>query len=109
MTRAPISPILIALLSLVGASTTAFGQATNLIVRYQAGVPAAPGSAGAANPVTQGWTYGLGVNNIYVAGYDSTNGGWRTVDGSAGAGSYAYYLYALTAADLSTLETTAGV
>ena len=71
---------------------------------YDAGVAPASGNTGAADPATQGWTFnngGIGANQ-FAAGYDSGDGGWRTVDGTiTGPAFYQQNLNAATAAALN--------
>lgn len=64
------------------------------ILEYQSGIAAAGGVSGAADPVTQGWTY-EGAGSGYSDGYDSGNGGWRLVDGTT-FNSSQYYTINLT-------------
>ena len=75
------SVLLIALL----AATVTLQAAT--ITAYESGIAPATGAAPAADPATQGWAFNSGtvVGNQYAAGYDSGNGGWRTVDGTSSA------------------------
>ena len=51
----------------------------------------------AADPASQGWTLNNVAANQFADGYDSGDGGWRTVDGTT-AGP-AFYDIPLTAAD----------
>ncbi|MCK4999841.1 MAG: hypothetical protein KAS23_09905, partial [Anaerohalosphaera sp.] len=65
---------------------------------YEAGVAAITGVTGAADPVSQGWIASPGVGtNTWADGYDSGDGGWRTVDGTTTANSY--YQYNISADD----------
>jgi hypothetical protein len=66
-------PALLALLALPIAAET--------LISYDSGVTAAAGQTGAADPASQGWTF-TGSGSAYSDGYDSGNGGWRTVDGT---------------------------
>jgi hypothetical protein len=56
-----------------------------LVVSYDSGVLPQSGASGAADPTTQEWTFTGGSGNQYAAGYDSGNGGWRTVDATGTA------------------------
>lgn len=60
------------------------------VVQYNSGVTPAAGAGPAADPATQGWTFNSGtvVGNQYAAGFNSGNGGWRTVDGTSTAPAY---------------------
>ena len=74
---------------LVGTVMCLAGAAdATVIMAYTSGVAAVWGAGpGAADPTSQGWTFLRNVNNnTYLGGADSTNGGWRTVDGRFGGG-----------------------
>ena len=76
-------------------------QAGEVVVEYVSGVDASAGVAGAADPVAQGWTF-TGDGSGYADGYDSGDGGWRTVDGTGGAP--ANYGRTLTAPQVALLQ-----
>lgn len=77
----------------------------SIISSYDSGVLAAAGQSGAADPTTQGWSY-TGAGSGYADGYDSGDGGYRTVDGT---GSFAsWYQSNLTAGDITALTTAPG-
>ena len=78
------------------AAFAAMAASAEIVVQYDAGVTAANGEAGAADPTTQGWTLN-GGGNPWADGYDSGNGGWTVVDGTSGAA--AFYSQNLDAAD----------
>ncbi len=85
-----------------GALALAGSVQASVIVGYTSGVSAVWGAAGSsANPTDAGWTYVKNVNNAYLGGFDSTNGGWRTVDATSTG--YVYYQYALTPQDQTAL------
>ncbi|MBN1818847.1 MAG: immunoglobulin domain-containing protein [Sedimentisphaerales bacterium] len=67
--------------------TTSAALWASVLVEYDSGVLPALGAAPAANPTEQGWVFDSGTvsGNQYAAGYDSGNGGWRTVDGTSTA------------------------
>jgi MYXO-CTERM domain-containing protein len=73
-----------------------------VIAGYDSGVLPAAGQAGAANPATQGWTFHQNAN-AWTDGFDSGNGGWRTVDGTSTGP--ANYQYALSAGELAAMGT----
>jgi len=52
-----------------------------VIVSYDSGIDAVWDEPGAADPADQGWTL-TRIDNAYSDGYDSGDGGWRTVDGT---------------------------
>jgi hypothetical protein len=57
-----------------------------LVVSYESGVLPQSGASPAADPAGQGWTFtGPATANQFAAGYNSGNGGWRTVDGTTSA------------------------
>lgn len=59
------------------------------VVQYNSGVVPATGAGPAADPSAQGWILNTaGVTNAYAAGFNSGNGGWRTVDGTNSAPAY---------------------
>lgn len=61
----------------------AFPALAASVASYSSGVGAAAGQSGAIDPTSQGWTFtGPTSPNQYATGYDSGNGGWRTVDGT---------------------------
>ncbi|MEN6306256.1 MAG: LamG-like jellyroll fold domain-containing protein, partial [Anaerohalosphaeraceae bacterium] len=62
------------------------------VVQYNSGVSPTAGAGPAADPATQGWTFnsGTAVGNQFAAGFNSGNGGWRTVDGTSTAPAYYY-------------------
>ncbi|MCB1130153.1 MAG: autotransporter-associated beta strand repeat-containing protein [Verrucomicrobiae bacterium] len=78
-------PILLAFLTIPASAES--------IVTYDSGVTAASGQTGAADPASQGWTLTRAAGNQYSDGYDSGNGGWRTIDGTtAGPANYSQTL-----------------
>jgi hypothetical protein len=80
------------------------GLRAEVIVSYDSGVLPQSGASGAANPTGQGWTFS-GGGNQFAAGYDSGNGGWRTVDGtSTSAASYSRVLSAEQITALTTAD-----
>lgn len=62
-------------------------------VQYSAGVTPSAGAGPAADPATQGWTFdsGTAVGNQYAAGFNSGNGGWRTIDGTSSAPAFYHH------------------
>jgi len=52
------------------------------IVEYKSDIPATGGSSGASDPTTYNWIY-AGNATGYSDAYDSGDGGWRIVDGTA--------------------------
>ena len=74
-----------------------------VVVSYDAGITATAGSSGAADPASQGWTFTGGAGNQFAAGYDSGDGGWRTVDGTTSAPSN--YSRNLSGAGLTAMTT----
>lgn len=85
--------VLMLVFALAAASANA-----GIVASYDSGVLAQAGAAGAADPVSQGWIASPGIGtSAYSDGYDSGNGGWRTVDGTSRAN--AYYQYDITAGD----------
>ncbi len=54
-----------------------------VLAEYDAGVEAAPGVSGAADPVSQGWTPVQIGSHIWSVGLDSLQGGWRVTDGTS--------------------------
>ena len=93
--------IITALLSLCIAGTAS----ATLVVGYDSGVTATPGASGAADPAGQGWTF-TGDASGFSDGFDSGNGGWRTVDGTGG--DPANYSLTLSGGQLTQLTTAAG-
>lgn len=80
----------------------AASASAGVVGSYDSGVVAAAGSAGAADPTTQGWTASPGIGpgtNAWAHAYDSGDGGWRTVDGTNSTN--AYYQYDIAAGDAS--------
>ncbi len=75
------------------------------IVSYDSGVTAAIGQSGAADPTSQGWTY-TGSGSGYSDGYDSGDGGYRTVDGTTTTVSW--YQNDIAALDVTTLTSAPG-
>jgi hypothetical protein len=74
-----------------------------VILSYDSGVTAATGQSGAADPSTQGWTLTNAAGNQYSDGYDSGDGGWRTVDGTgSGPANYSQTLNATAQTALTT-------
>ena len=72
------------------------------VAEYDSGVLAQAGASGADDPVNQGWIESPGIGtNAYADGYDSGNGGWRTVDGTTGAN--AYYQYNISVEDAANM------
>lgn len=72
------------------------------VAKYQSGVLAAAGQAGAADPATQGWTAN-GVATPYSVAFDSGNGGWNITDGTASQPFF--YQSNLSAADAASMKT----
>ena len=75
------------------------------IVTYDSAVTAAIGQSGAADPTSQGWTY-TGAGSGYSDGYDSGDGGYRTVDGTSSTVSW--YENDIAALDVTTLTSAPG-
>jgi hypothetical protein len=74
-----------------------------VIAGYTSGVNAVSGASGATNPTDQGWTE-FTSTNAWCDGFDSGNGGWRTVDGSSASGRVQFYQRNLTAADTAQMD-----
>ncbi|GAA5496103.1 hypothetical protein Rhal01_02284 [Rubritalea halochordaticola] len=55
-----------------------------IVSSYSAGVDPTAGTTGAADPLSQGWAASTGSPGSFNYGADSTNGGWRITDGTAG-------------------------
>lgn len=75
------------------------------IVSYASGVLPQSGASGAADPTTQGWTFS-GAGSGYADGYDSGDGGWRTLDGTVA--NLAAYSRVLTTEQITALTTADG-
>ena len=86
----------------IAASAMLLGAQARPLVEYASGVQPQNGANGAANPTSQGWT-ASGFSNIWADGFDSGNGGWRTVDGTSG--SSANYRHVLSTDDRTAMST----
>lgn len=78
--------------------TSGLVSATTSIISYNSGVSPTAGTTGAADPITQGWSF-FGGNNNFASGLDSTIGGWRITDGSSSAS--AFYQQTLNTAQVN--------
>ena len=92
--------------------TASLPASETVVASYDSGVAASAGVSGAVDPAGQGWTLSNASSNQYSDGYDSGDGGWRTVDGTtAGPANYSQTiggagLTAMTTDNLWTMEWT---
>jgi len=83
----------------------AVASQAELVVSYESGVLPQSGASGAADPTTQAWTFS-GAGSGYSNGYDSGDGGWRTLDGTTL--NLAAYFRTLTTEQIGSLTTADG-